>query len=73
LGGRPRWRRLTLGFMADRDVLDVIEREITDEVRTRFPGDAVQRVRLLQYGDHPMIEPGGPVGPGAARRGPRGL
>jgi hypothetical protein len=21
-------------------------------------GDAVQRVRLLQYGDHPMIEPG---------------
>jgi hypothetical protein len=44
--------------MADRDVLDVIEREITDEVRTRFPGDAVQRVRLLQYGDHPMIEPG---------------
>jgi hypothetical protein len=44
--------------MADRDVLDVIEREIADEVRTRFPGDAVERVRLLQYGDHPMIEPG---------------
>jgi hypothetical protein len=44
--------------MADREVLDVIEREIADEVRTRFPGDAVQRVRLLQYGDHPMIEPG---------------
>ena len=44
--------------MADRDVLDVIEREIADEVRTRFPGDAVQRVRLLLYGDHPMIEPG---------------
>ncbi len=44
--------------MVDRDVLDVIEREIADEVRTRFPGDAVQRVRLLQYGDHPMIEPG---------------
>ena len=44
--------------MADRDVLDVIEREIADEVRTRFPGVAVQRVRLLQYGDHPMIEPG---------------
>src|SRR5580658_2621178 len=44
--------------MADRDVLDVIEREIAEEVRTRFPGDAVRRVRLLQYGDHPMIEPG---------------
>jgi hypothetical protein len=44
--------------MTDRDVLDVIEREIAEEVRTRFPGDAVRRVRLLQYGDHPMIEPG---------------
>ena len=44
--------------MADRDVLDVVEREIADEVRTRFPGDEVKRVRLLQYGDHPMIEPG---------------
>ena len=32
--------------MAGRDVLDVIEREIADEARTRFPGDAVQRVRL---------------------------
>jgi len=42
----------------DREVLDVVEREIADEVRTRFPGDAVQWVRLLQYGDHPMIEPG---------------
>ena len=44
LGGRPRWGRLTLGFMADRDVLDVVQREIADEVRTRFPGAAVQRV-----------------------------
>jgi hypothetical protein len=37
--------------MADRDVLDVIEREIADEVRTRFPDNAVQRVRLLLAGD----------------------
>jgi len=73
LGGRPRWGRLTLGFMADRDVLDVVEREIADEVRTRFPGDAVQRVRRLQYGDHPMIEPGDLWVRGAACRGPRGL
>jgi len=58
IGWPAGWRRLTLGFMADRDVLDVIEREIADEVRIRFPGDAVQRVRLLQHGDHPMIEPG---------------
>ena len=42
----------------DRDVLDVIEREIDDEVRTRVPGGAVGRVMLLQYGDDPEIEPG---------------
>jgi hypothetical protein len=34
----------------DRAVLDVIEREIDDEVRTRFPGVAVRQVALLQYG-----------------------
>ncbi|MGH3149319.1 MAG: hypothetical protein ACRDOB_01115, partial [Streptosporangiaceae bacterium] len=42
----------------DRAVLDVIEREIDDEVRTRFPGGAVRQVVLLQYGDDPQIEPG---------------
>jgi Arc/MetJ-type ribon-helix-helix transcriptional regulator len=41
----------------DRNVLDVIEREIDDEVRTRFPGAAVRQVRLLQHGDDPQIEP----------------
>jgi hypothetical protein len=41
----------------DRDVLDVIEREIDDEARTRFPGGAVRRVALLQYGDDPQIDP----------------
>jgi hypothetical protein len=41
----------------DRAVLDVIEREIDDEVRTRFPGGAVRQAALLQYGDDPQIEP----------------
>jgi hypothetical protein len=41
----------------DRNVLDVIERELDDEVRTRFPGGAVRQVTLLQYGDDPQIEP----------------
>jgi Arc/MetJ-type ribon-helix-helix transcriptional regulator len=41
----------------DRNVLDVIERELDDEVRTRFPGAAVRQVVLLQYGDDPGIEP----------------
>ena len=42
----------------DRDVLDVIEREIGQEVRARFPGTAVRQAVLLQYGDDPEIEPG---------------
>jgi hypothetical protein len=42
----------------DRDVLDVIEREIDQEVRARFPGSAVRQAVLLQYGDDPEIEPG---------------
>jgi hypothetical protein len=42
----------------DRDVLDVIEREIDQEVRARFPGSAVRQAVLLQYGDDPGIEPG---------------
>ena len=41
----------------DRDVLDVIEREIGQEVRARFPGTAVRQA-VLQYGDDPEIEPG---------------
>jgi hypothetical protein len=41
----------------DRNVLDVIERELDDEVRMRFPGGAVRQVALLQYGDDPKIEP----------------
>jgi Arc/MetJ-type ribon-helix-helix transcriptional regulator len=41
----------------DRTVLDIIEREIADEVRIRFPGGAVRQVALLQYGDDPQIEP----------------
>jgi hypothetical protein len=42
----------------DRTVLDPIERTISDEAGARFPGGAVDRVLLLQYGDDPEIEPG---------------
>jgi hypothetical protein len=42
----------------DRGVLDVVEREIDQEVRARFPGSAVRRAVLLQYGDDPRVEPG---------------
>jgi Arc/MetJ-type ribon-helix-helix transcriptional regulator len=42
----------------DRAVLDVIERDIDQEARARFPGTAVRQAVLLQYGDDPEIEPG---------------
>jgi hypothetical protein len=42
----------------DRALFDSIEREIDDEVRARFPGDAIKQAVLLHYGDEPEIEPG---------------
>ena len=53
----PQIRALREAGM-DRDVLDVVEREIDQAVRARFPGTAVRRAVLLQYGDDPGIEPG---------------
>ena len=53
----PQIRALREAGM-DRDVLDVVEREIDQEVRARFPGTAVRQAVLLQYGDDPLIEPG---------------
>jgi Arc/MetJ-type ribon-helix-helix transcriptional regulator len=58
----PAYRRLRElrgnAEVMDRDVLDVIEREINEEVRARFPGTAVRQAVLLQYGDDPEIGPG---------------
>jgi Arc/MetJ-type ribon-helix-helix transcriptional regulator len=60
--GRPAYQRLQIPAMReagmDRDVLDVIEREIDQEARARFPGSAVRQAVLLQYGDDPEIGPG---------------
>jgi hypothetical protein len=42
----------------DRMALDRLEEQIDEEVKKRFPGGAVQRVAVLQYGDDPVIEPG---------------
>ena len=42
----------------DQAALEHIERQLGDEVNRRFPGSAVQRVKVLQYGDEPVIEPG---------------
>ena len=42
----------------DQAAIDHIEQQIDGEVKKRFPG-AVRRVAVLQYGDDPVIEPGG--------------
>ena len=45
---------------ADMDTAELnhLQEQITQLVRNRFPGSAVQEVRVLQYGDEPEIEPG---------------
>ena len=37
---------------------DRIQQMIDAEAAERFPPDAVPQLRLLRYGDHPVIEPG---------------
>jgi hypothetical protein len=58
----PAYRRLGElrgdAEVMDRNALDTIEREIDQEARARFPGTAVRRAVLLQYGDDPEIGPG---------------
>ena len=41
----------------DRAAVDETERQLTELVRARFPGD-VMRAALLQHGDDPVVEPG---------------
>ena len=41
----------------DQAALGLLEQQIDQEAKKRFPG-AVQRVAVLQYGDDPVIEPG---------------
>ena len=38
--------------------IDRVQQMIDDEAAQRFPAGAVPRLVLLQYGDHPVIEPG---------------
>jgi hypothetical protein len=38
--------------------LEQIESKIQEEVAKRFPDAPIEQVRLLQYGDDPVIEPG---------------
>jgi hypothetical protein len=38
--------------------LDRIRQQFDQQVRSRFPGDAIERAEVLQYGDDPEVEPG---------------
>jgi hypothetical protein len=42
----------------DQAAVEHLEQQIGEEVNKRFPGGAIQRVKVLQYGDEPVIEPG---------------
>ena len=42
----------------EQAALDHLQQKIDDEIRARFPGAPIERVRLLQYGDEPVVEPG---------------
>jgi len=42
----------------NRAVFENVEREIDNEMRARFPADAIKQAVLLHHGDDPEIEPG---------------
>ena len=42
----------------ERVAVDRVQQMIDDEAAQRFPAGAVPRLVLLQYGDHPVVEPG---------------
>jgi hypothetical protein len=42
----------------EQAALDHLQGLIEDEIKTRFPGAPVAQVRVLQYGDDPVVEPG---------------
>lgn len=42
----------------DQAAVDHLQQQIAEDIDGRFPGGAVQRVMVLQYGDDPVIEPG---------------
>lgn len=42
----------------DPATLDRLQKLVEDEAKERFPGAAIERVALLQYGDDPVVEPG---------------
>ena len=44
--------------IVEQAALDQVRQLVEDEVKARFPGGAIERVALLQYGDESVVEPG---------------
>jgi hypothetical protein len=42
----------------EQAALDHLQQLVEEEVTSRFPGVPIAQVRLLQYGDDPVVEPG---------------
>jgi hypothetical protein len=42
----------------EKAAVDRLQELIDEEVGKRFPADAIRQVKVLQYGDDPVVEPG---------------
>jgi hypothetical protein len=42
----------------DKKAVERVQQKLDEEIKGRFPEGAIEQVRLLQYGDDPVVEPG---------------
>jgi hypothetical protein len=42
----------------EQEVLEQVQQMLDENVKARFPEGLIEEVRLLQYGDDPVVEPG---------------
>lgn len=42
----------------EKETLEQIQQMLSENVKARFPDGMIEQVRLLQYGDDPVVEPG---------------
>jgi hypothetical protein len=42
----------------EQEVLERVQQMLDETVKSRFPDGMIEQVRLLQYGDDPVVEPG---------------
>lgn len=42
----------------EKEALEQVQQRLNENVKARFPEGMIEEVRLLQYGDDPVVEPG---------------